>query len=139
MTNKIFRLVVVFVLFSSFGFSAVETNSPKNEATNKVRFIKGNGDKSNYIKMYYNLYADLNLSEKEAIAIAEIILVKIYGERVLKQRPWIVSDKGDFYKINGTFHHPKSEDGSIVVACGGVAEIEIDKRNGAVRHFMHGK
>ena len=94
MTNKIFRLVVVFVLFSSFGFSAVETNSPTNEATNKVRFIKGNGDKSNYIKMYYNLYADLNLSEKEAIAIAEIILVKIYGERVLKQRPWIVSDKG---------------------------------------------
>ena len=84
------------------------------------------------------MYADLNLSEKEAIAIAEIILVKIYGERVLKQRPWIVSDKGDFYKINGTFHQSKSEDGSIV-AVGGVAEIEIDKRNGAVRHFMHGK
>ena len=74
---------------------------------------------------------NLNLDEQTATKIAELILVKIYGKDVLKQRPWNVSLKGDTYNITGTFHEKD--------ACGGVAEIKISKLDGRVLEYLHGK
>ena len=74
---------------------------------------------------------NLNLDEQTAIKIAELILVKIYGKDVLKQRPWNVSLKGDTYEINGTFHEKNAD--------GGVAEIKISKSDGRILEYLHWK
>jgi len=74
---------------------------------------------------------NLHLAKDSAVKIAEIILPNIYGEKVLKQRPWIVTDNGASFTIRGTFHH--------VTSCGGVAEITIAKADAQVIHYTHGK
>ncbi len=71
---------------------------------------------------------NLNLDKKTVIKLAEIILVEIYGERVLKQRPWIVTDNGNNFSINGTFNGK---------GFGGVAYITIRKSDGKVLHCIH--
>ena len=78
-----------------------------------------------------HMTVNLNLDEQTAIKIAELILVKIYGKDVLKQRPWNVSLKGDTYEINGTFHEKN--------AVGGVAEIKISKSDGRILEYLHWK
>ena len=78
-----------------------------------------------------NMYIDLNINKETAIKIAELILVKIYGKDVLKQRPWNVSLKGDTYEINGTFHEKNAD--------GGVAEIKISKSDGRILEYLHWK
>jgi NTF2 fold immunity protein len=77
---------------------------------------------------------DLKLDDDSATKIAEIILVKVYGERVLKQRPWKVVKQGEIFKIRGTFHTKEGE-----IRKGGVAEMEIRARDAAVVNIMHGK
>ena len=75
---------------------------------------------------------DLDLDKHNAIKIAEIILVKVYGEKVLKQRPWIVYNEDKSYLIKGTFHGgPKRK--------GGVAYIEIRKDNAKIEWYIHTK
>jgi hypothetical protein len=73
---------------------------------------------------------NLRLDEKTAEAIAEIVLVKVYGPEVLKQRPWIVATTDTSFKFNGRLKENE---------VGGVAEIEISKRNAAVILIRHGK
>jgi hypothetical protein len=76
---------------------------------------------------------DINLDEKSAIQIAEIVLQKVYSDRinVLEERPWNVTKRGDIYEIEGTLH-PSD-------AMGGVAIIKIRKKDGAVVLITHGK
>ena len=74
---------------------------------------------------------DLNLTKDTAVKIAEIILSGIYGEKVLGQKPWIVTDNGTSFKIQGTFHSTSSK--------GGVAEITISKSDARVIQYIHGK
>lgn len=78
------------------------------------------------------LKMNLKLDEKTAIKLAEIILVAVYGDDILKQRPWNVTDNGTSFTIVGTFH--RSED-----MLGGVAEIIIDKSDARVIKCIHGK
>jgi hypothetical protein len=73
---------------------------------------------------------NLRLDEKSARKIAEIVLVKVYGPEVLKERPWTLTETGDSFKFQG-----KLPTGDV----GGVAEIEISKRNAAVTSITHGK
>ncbi len=73
---------------------------------------------------------DLRLNEKTAIKIAELILVSVYGETVLTQRPWKVTDNGNCFTILGTFHGK---------GLGGVAEIQINKSDARVIKCTHGK
>ncbi len=77
---------------------------------------------------------DLKLDEASAVKIAEVIFVKVYGERVLQQKPWKVkSEKDDsIFFIEGTFNLPKG-------TLGGVAEIRIKRSNAEVVSIMHGK
>ncbi len=87
-------------------------------------------------KIAYNglslMKKDLNLDKDTAIKIAEAVLVKIYGEKVLEQRPWIVEEKDNSFFIKGTFHKQG-------IAFGGVAKIEISKSDGSVIGYVHGK
>ena len=76
----------------------------------------------------------VNLDKKTAIKLAEIILAKIYGEKVLKQRPWLVTDNKTEFKIKGTFHQNSKHS-----RVGGVAEIVIRKSDAKVLHYIHGK
>jgi hypothetical protein len=73
---------------------------------------------------------NLRLDEKSTEKIAEIVLVKVYGPEVLKQRPWNVATTRSSFKFNGTLPHTK---------VGGVAEIEISKHDAAVKSIGHGK
>lgn len=73
---------------------------------------------------------NLNLREKTAVKLAEVILESVYGENVLNQRPWNVTDLGESFRIVGTFHGDGVD---------GVAEIVINKADGKVISYTHGK
>ena len=65
-----------------------------------------------------------------AAKMAEIVFVNVYGEKVLAERPWHVTDMGDSYVVTGSL-----EEGFL----GGVAQLKIMKENGAVILYLHGK
>lgn len=72
---------------------------------------------------------DVDLDEKSALQIAEIVLVKVYGPEVLEEKPWNVTKQGDIFRIRGT----------LTTTLGGVAEIEINRKNAAVVSVIHWK
>jgi len=72
---------------------------------------------------------DLKLDRATAIKLAEAILVRIYGEKVLRQRPWKVVESKNEFTITGTLHSQ----------LGGVAEISISKSDARVIRYTHGK
>lgn len=78
----------------------------------------------------------LGLDEKSAVHIAEVVLVKVYGKRVLEERPWDVKFHDGIYRIEGT--QLGFIDGRRA-ELGGVALIEIRQSNGEVVYCMHGK
>ena len=68
---------------------------------------------------------------EKLITIAEKELVKVYGKRVLKQRPWKITRSDEkSITLTGTFHGQGK---------GGVAEITLQKSNGKVLRMIHGK
>ena len=68
---------------------------------------------------------------EKLITIAEKELVKVYGKRVLKQRPWKITRSDEkSITLTGTFH---------VQGLGGVAEITLQKSNGKVLRMIHGR
>jgi hypothetical protein len=74
---------------------------------------------------------DLIDNPQVAKDIAKIILIKMYGVgEIERQEPFIVTDNRDAWRITGTL---KPE------FLGGVAIIEIRKRDGAVIFINHGK
>ena len=71
------------------------------------------------------------LPMEKLITIAEKELVKVYGKRVLKQRPWKITHNDEkSITLTGTFHGH---------GLGGVAEISLQKSDGKVLHMIHGK
>ncbi|HEX4142627.1 MAG TPA: NTF2 fold immunity protein [Pirellulales bacterium] len=73
---------------------------------------------------------DLKLDKKTAIQIAEIVLVKVYGNDVLKQKPWNVTADETSFTIEGTL--PKE-------SVGGVARIRVHRANAEIIEIIHGK
>ena len=73
---------------------------------------------------------DVDLDEKSALQIAEIVLVRVYGEKVLKERPWNSSKAEGVFEIWGTMK--KTE-------LGGVASIRISAADARVISIEHGK
>ena len=68
---------------------------------------------------------------EKLITTAEKELVKVYGKRVLKQRPWKITRNDEkSITLTGTFH---------VRGVGGVAEITLQKSDGKVLRMIHGK
>ena len=72
-----------------------------------------------------------NEPNTDLLELAEKHLVKVYGERVLKERPWRITDNGDTLTIKGTKLPPG--------CAGGVAEITIRKSDGKILKCIHGK
>lgn len=103
----ILSILSIFLLFTSY----VDANQ--------------NIDKTKTIDTMINL----KLKKDTIVKIAEIILVDIYGEKVLNEKPWIITEMPNAYKIMGTLRSAK----------GGVAEIIINKKNGCVEKCIHGK
>lgn len=73
-------------------------------------------------------------TEESAIKVAETILMNVYGDKVLEERPFKAKLEGNVWIISGTFHCPQG------AGCkGGVAHIEIDKKDGKVKSIIHDK
>ena len=70
------------------------------------------------------------LDRAAAAAMAERHFVEVYGERVLKQRPWQVTDTGDAFFVRGTLHH-----GGL----GGTATMWLRKSDGLILELIHYK
>lgn len=65
-----------------------------------------------------------------AVQIAQIIFVRVYGEKVLKKRPFIAILKKGIWIVDGSLD--KGVDG-------GVPHIEIQKSDGKIIYLTHGK
>lgn len=70
--------------------------------------------------------------QKTAILIAEAVLAPVYGEKVLNERPFTATLKDDTWYVLGTFHH-----GSGKLIAGGVAIVEISKKDGCILRISH--
>ncbi|MGQ3850938.1 NTF2 fold immunity protein [Pseudomonas capsici] len=67
---------------------------------------------------------------EDAEKIGGVIAEVLYGkERSEKQKPYTARLDGDLWVVKGTLHYNK----------GGVFEIKINKFDGAVINFAHGK
>ena len=71
--------------------------------------------------------------KKTALKIAEAVLVPVYGEKILKQRPFIVKQEDNRWIVDGTLHCPDKK-----TCKGGVAHVEINKKTGAIIQMIHG-
>jgi hypothetical protein len=88
------------------------------------------------VKLVYALLPEKGIlpTKEIALKVAETILVGIYGEKVLGERPFAVKLDGDFWIIDGSFSCPSGS------GCkGGTAHIELSKKDGHVKEVIHGK
>lgn len=69
-------------------------------------------------------------NEETAVKVAEAILYPIYGEDIYRQRPFIATLENEIWVIEGSL--PKGMKG-------GVAYIEIQKKDCKVLKVTHGK
>jgi len=78
-----------------------------------------------------------------AIKIAEAVWLPIYGQRIYKELPFQATLQGDtLWVVTGTLNGPHGYDsatGRLTVTVGGVAYIEICKRDGKILIVEHGK
>jgi len=72
--------------------------------------------------------------QKTALTIAEAVMVPIYGERVLKQRPFKVTLVDGRWIIKGTLHCPKDR-----YCNGGTVHLEINKKTAEVLKAKHSR
>ena len=86
-------------------------------------------------KVYKTLSAEPCSTPLAAAQVAERIFIKIYGENIVKERPWRVAEKDGCYIVTGSM--PQS--GSGVIVLGGVAQLKLQKDDGRVWVFYHGK
>ena len=85
---KKFHTIVIFII-TLMGFClAQETDKLIKITPPKIRKHTVPMPQMNKVKKKVNL----DLNEKIAIKLAEIILENKYGEKVLKQKPWIISE-----------------------------------------------
>lgn len=95
--------------------------------------VDRNGLNKNYvIKKNLPLKLNLNLSKDEAVKIADIIMVKVYGEGVLLQRPWVITESNGAYIIQGHNSGLSNERGGLI-------KVIIDKQNAEILDISHGR
>ena len=80
--------------------------------------------------VFKTLVANPCSSPADAARMAERIFVDIYGKGVLSERPWRVTDTNGCYFVCGTL-----PDGFL----GGVAQLKLEKADGMVWIYLHGK
>jgi hypothetical protein len=77
---------------------------------------------------------DLVPDETTAVKVAEVILESRYGPNVLNQRPFKAKLSDKLWVVRGTLNCPKGPN-----CKGGVAHIEISKKDGQVTKVIHEK
>jgi len=71
-----------------------------------------------------------------AIAIAEAVLVPVYGKNVIEsERPFHATLKGDLWIVTGTV--PCEDPPPGAVCPGGYAEVRISKKDGRIVYMIH--
>lgn len=76
-------------------------------------------------------------SEQEAIQVAEKELLKIYGDKILNQKPFHAKLELGIWKVTGTVNCPGSETGNL--CAGGTGEVDINKETGEIVRITHTK
>lgn len=105
--------LLVSLIILSYACNVAKANKANNQNDNNV-------DTVNYVP-----------NEETAIKIAEAIWLPIYGEKIYNQKPYIVSLVNDsIWVVTGTLAENKR---------GGVAYIEIQKKDCKVLKVIHGK
>ncbi|MPM72530.1 hypothetical protein SDC9_119506 [bioreactor metagenome] len=122
--QKLYAITTFIILIVWIGLALgadqakeLSDSNPKNIAIKQEQTDKANNK------------VNLNLNEKTAIKLAEIILEARYGEKVLQQRPWNVKEDDSSFEITGTLH----------TELGGVAKTIISKSDARVLSIIHGK
>jgi hypothetical protein len=116
-----------------------DRKSQKDEETQEIMYIENKELSSkDYANAIGNMPADGLIPTKEiAVQIAEIVLSKIYGhERIEQQKPFFINLEDDVWIIEGYFNR---HEGGVATTDGGVAYMEISKRNGTILKLLHSK
>ena len=71
------------------------------------------------------------VTEQKAAHVAEQLFIETFGNKVMGERPWRVTNRGEYFLVTGTLPHPLS--------LGGVAQMKIRKADGRVWVYYHGK
>jgi hypothetical protein len=75
---------------------------------------------------------------KTAIAIAEAVLIPVYGkEQIESERPFHAGLKDGVWTVGGTLRCPDGKGGFTTDCDGGVAVLRLSKRDGRVLYMMH--
>ena len=116
MNSKALIILILVVFFISCNRTVVKSN------TNSFEEVKN----MNYIESVENGFVpDKETAEK----IADIILTKIYGDKIIvENKPYIIDLIDDIWNIKGTLRN--SEFG--LPSVGGVPYIKIRKSDGAI-------
>jgi hypothetical protein len=78
--------------------------------------------------------------EKTAVAIAEAVLIPVYGEKkILSERPFKAVLDGEIWTVGGTLHCDDGKGGTTTHCVGGTAEVRISKKDGRILRMMHYK
>lgn len=102
-------------MFRSANLVSVLIAATMSAASNEHTFMPANG----YVP-----------DERVALAIAEAVLIPIYGaEQIRSQRPFRAVLKDGVWTVTGSL--PRG-------AVGGTALIEISKKDGCIRRVIHG-
>jgi hypothetical protein len=77
---------------------------------------------------------------KTAIAVAEAVLIPVYGkEHIESERPFTATLKGDLWTIEGTLNCFDTKGARTTDCDGGVAIVKISKGDGRILYMLHGK
>jgi hypothetical protein len=77
---------------------------------------------------------------KTAVAVAEAVLVPVYGkEQIEGERPFTATLKHDVWTIGGTLNCFDAKGAGTKDCDGGVAVVKISKGDGRVLYMLHGK
>ncbi len=126
---KYFTFLAIIILLALNSCSVIQQ---KHYVMNNDLYRGSNNQEYNVLN-----FKDAVPNAETAVTIAEAILLTIYGEQILEQRPFnceLVKDS--IWVLEGFF--PTAKHGGPVMA-GGVAYIEIQKRDSKVLIVTHGK
>jgi NTF2 fold immunity protein len=77
---------------------------------------------------------------KTAVAVAEAVLIPIYGkEQIEKERPFTATLRHDVWTIEGTLNCFDAKGTKTTDCDGGVAVVKISKGDGQILYMLHGK
>lgn len=88
------------------------------------------------IKVNDTISRTLVPDENTAKKIAEAIWLPIYGERILKQRPYKAIESNDIWIVRGIIPELYRDDPNVR---GGTAYIQISKKDAKVLKVTHGR